>query len=257
MLMSDHTNVADALDEVVGRIVESVRPWRVVLFGSRARGDAKDHSDYDLYLEVNGDETHAREIRDRIHLLKRGPLTIDVKVSARGAIDARRDDPGTLEWDVAREGRVLYADAAAPSIRPSPRKVSEASHEPPKSTAEWIESGERDLRHRHLLQDSSDDYSPEICWLSHQMCEKYLKALLVSRWVRPKRTHDLQELLAALRAAGCALPGLDADCELLTDHAIKPRYPEGLNLTAEQARLASDAADRILNAVRGELPKRT
>jgi HEPN domain-containing protein/predicted nucleotidyltransferase len=257
MLMSDHTHVADALDEIVSRIVESVQPWRVVLFGSRARGDAKDHSDYDLYVEVDGDETLAREVQNRIHLLKHGPLAIDIKINARGAIDARRDDPGTIEWDVARDGRVLYADPAAPSLRPSPRRVSESSHEPPKSTAEWIESGERDLRHRQLLIENDTDYSPEICWLSRQICEKYLKALLVSRWVRPKRTHDLQELLAALRTAGFALSGLDADCTLLTDHAIKPRYPEGMSLGAEQARLASEAADRILNAVRAELPKRT
>ena len=82
-----------------------------------------------------------------------------------------------------------------------------------------------------------------------------MKALLVSRWMRPERTHDLEKLLAALRVAGCALPNLDDDCKLLTKHAIKPRYPAGLDLGEDDARLATEAADRVVSAVRAELPR--
>lgn len=243
-----------ALDQVVARIVEAVRPWRIVLFGSRARGTARQESDYDIYVEVDDTTTSPREAHDRIWSLVHCSLSIDLKVHARGTIETRRDDPGTIEWDVAREGRVLYADPATSSILPSPRRGFEKPQEPPKSLDEWIESGERDLRHRQVLMESSEDFSPEICWLSHQTCEKHMKALLVSGWVRPDRTHNLAKLLSALRAAGCTLPGLDADCELLSKHEITPCYPAGLSLTAENARIASEAADRVLVAVRAELP---
>jgi HEPN domain-containing protein len=121
---------------------------------------------------------------------------------------------------------------------------------------EWIDAAERDLRHCELLRSSNEHFYPEICWLSHQTCEKLMKALLVARHLRPKRTHDLVQLLSALRDSGCALPGLDDDCRLLTKHAITPRYPAGKNLGVDDARTAFVAAERVISAVRAELPKR-
>jgi HEPN domain-containing protein len=183
---------------------------------------------------------------------------VDLKVRGRGTIERRRDDPGTIEWDVAREGIVLFADPAAPAIAPSGR-VREAGppDRVPESVHEWVESAARNLRHCRLLWKTTEDhYWPEICWLSHQACEKYLKALLVSRYVRPPRTHKLEKLLATLRRAGVDLPGLDADCALLTGHAIRPRYPEGSKLGESDARVAFAAAERIVGAVEIRLPPR-
>jgi HEPN domain-containing protein len=99
------------------------------------------------------------------------------------------------------------------------------------------------------------DYWPEICWHSHQMCEKLMKALLVSRFVRPKRTHDLTELLKAIRQTGIDVGPLDAECELLTKHAITPRYPAGMGLAAQNARDAYSAAQRIAAGVRAQMPR--
>jgi hypothetical protein len=81
----------------------------------------------------------------------------------------------------------------------------------------------------------------------------FLKALLVSRHVRPARTHELTLLLRALRDDGLELGPLDADCALLTAHAINPRYPVGLRLTHEDAQAAYAAAQRIVTAVRANL----
>jgi HEPN domain-containing protein len=120
----------------------------------------------------------------------------------------------------------------------------------PESVAEWIESAERDIRHADLLWRAPENFWPEICWLSHQTCEKFMKALLVSRFVRPERTHDLSALLAALRKDAADLGALDAECTLLGKHAITPRYPGGMYLTEQNARDASAAAQRIIAAVR-------
>jgi predicted nucleotidyltransferase len=38
------------LDAIVARIEAVARPERIVLFGSRARGDARDNSDFDLLV---------------------------------------------------------------------------------------------------------------------------------------------------------------------------------------------------------------
>jgi HEPN domain-containing protein/predicted nucleotidyltransferase len=253
------TPQADIAGELAARIARAVRPWRIVLFGSQARGTAKPHSDYDLYVEIadpaRTEKETAREVDRQIRELLSGePVMLDLKINPPGTIERRRDDPGTIEWDVAREGRLLFADPDAPRTLLPPARVRESESEPPQSVHEWLETAERDLRHCEHLRRTDEDFSPEICWLSHQTCEKHLKALIVSCWVRPKRTHDLTELLAASRAAGCALDGLDDDCTLLTKHAIKPRYPAGLDLGPDDARVAYAAARRVVDAVRSALP---
>jgi HEPN domain-containing protein/predicted nucleotidyltransferase len=249
---------SEVLQEIVARITSVVSPWRIVLFGSRARGNPKEHSDYDIYVEVDAaDDEALKKIHGQIWSLISGRgWTFDLKTRRRGTIERRRDDPGTIEWDVAREGKILYADPAASTELAPPRVVREPSPEPPVSVYEWLESAERNLRMREDLKATGKEYSPEICWLSHQICEKYMKALLVSLGVRPKRTHDLSDLLGALRANGLALPGLDADCKLLTKHAIDPRYPAGLDLGEQDARAASTAAERVIATVRALLPPR-
>jgi HEPN domain-containing protein/predicted nucleotidyltransferase len=240
--------------EAAARIVEAVRPWRVILFGSRARGTATARSDYDFYVEIDGDESVLpdidRRVRDALHV--RG-LSFDVKVVRRGSLERRRDDPGTIEWDVAREGKVLFADPVAPtSIAPGSR-VRDSRPETPESVAEWVEAAGRDIRHAAVLRQAADEYWPELCWLSQQMCEKLMKALLVSRFVRPERTHDLTTLLKAMRIDGLDLGALDVDCALLTPYAIAARYGPGLRLTEQNARDARAAAERIISAVRARL----
>jgi uncharacterized protein len=238
------------------RIADAVRPWRIVLFGSRARGTANPDSDYDFYVEVDAEQSALHDIDGRIRdSLRRSGFSFDVKVMQRGSLERRRDDPGTIEWDVAREGKVLYADPAAPaSIAPLPRVREPAPGGAPESVAEWVEAAERDVRHADLLWRANESYWPEICWLSQQMCEKFMKALLVSRFVRPERTHRLTVLLAAARKHGIDLGPIDAECELLTEHAITPRYPAGLGLTEQNARDATAAAQRVVAAVRSRLP---
>jgi uncharacterized protein len=248
---------SDVTGGIVACITGEVRAWRIVLFGSRARGDATPDSDWDIYLEVDVPRESLKEIRHAVGSLFPGfEVSVDTKVVCAGEIERRREDPGTIEWDVAREGLLLYSDPAAPTTLAPPRRIGEPPKEPPESVHEWLEAAGRDLRLRELARSSNENFSPEICWLSHQTCEKIMKALLVARHVRPKRTHDLVQLLSALRDAGCALPGLDDDCLLLTKHAITPRYPAGNRLGVDDARTAFAAAERVVSAVRAELPPR-
>ncbi|MEX2179785.1 MAG: HEPN domain-containing protein [Gemmatimonadaceae bacterium] len=243
--------------EIAELIGNAVRPWRVVLFGSRARGSASDGSDYDIYVELNSaaDRAALKEHERLIRAALNGKRWyIDLKVRPRGEIERRRDDPGTIEWDVAREGRILFAASAAARTMAPAARVREPHPEPPESVQEWLRAADHDIRHAEMHQHAIDEYAPEICWLSHQAVEKFMKALLVANRVRPARTHDLVKLLSALRASGQALPGLDEDCRLLTTHAILPRYPAGLDLGVEDATAAFAAAQRVVAAVRHGLP---
>ena len=87
-------------------------------------------------------------------------------------------------------------------------------------------------------------------FLAQQAAEKSLKALMITRSCKPPRTHKPPELLAALRSAGCPLPGLDADCERLTPYAVDSRYRSQLAIPTErQGRALVEAARRIIAAV--------
>jgi HEPN domain-containing protein/predicted nucleotidyltransferase len=245
----------DIPHQIVQRVTRALKPTRIILFGSRARGDARGHSDWDVYVEIDGrDDDALKKAEDVIRdLFWDDDWTLDVHARAIGAIERRRDDPGTIEWDVAREGIVLYAALHATPLVAPPDRVREPRAGPPESVDEWLRVAEVDLRHRNLLLSAADDFWAQICWLSHQTCEKFMKALLVSRRVRPERTHKLPRLLKALRAAGVPLSGLDADCKLLTKHAVTPRYLAGLKLGEADARTAAAAADRVIRAVRAHL----
>src|SRR5437867_11980073 len=54
------------LREIVRKIVERFHPRRILLFGSRARGDARPDSDVDLFIEMeSADPPHERKCKIR------------------------------------------------------------------------------------------------------------------------------------------------------------------------------------------------
>lgn len=57
-----HKTTADSaiLDEMVQRIAEGFKPQRIILFGSRARGDGAEDSDYDLLIIAPSSEPRWR-----------------------------------------------------------------------------------------------------------------------------------------------------------------------------------------------------
>src|SRR5258708_20041109 len=129
----------EVVDEVAARIAEAVRPWRIVLFGSRARGDSREESDYDLLVEIDSSATPRTEIERQIRELFLGrAFRVDVKLRGPGEIERRRDDPGALEWDVAREGRVLYADPEAPTNLMRGDRVREPPGAPPTPLLDFL-----------------------------------------------------------------------------------------------------------------------
>jgi predicted nucleotidyltransferase len=60
--MSNSASAASAgvLAEMAGRIAERLHPQKIVLFGSRARGDQQEDSDYDLLIIAPSNEPRWR-----------------------------------------------------------------------------------------------------------------------------------------------------------------------------------------------------
>jgi predicted nucleotidyltransferase len=98
------------LREIVRRLADALRPERIYVFGSRARGEAGPDSDYDLVVLVE------RPAEPRYRLAQRGfralrgvPAAVDVVVWDRETFDARLHLKASFPATVVGEGRLLYA----------------------------------------------------------------------------------------------------------------------------------------------------
>ena len=96
--------VATMVDRLAGRF----NPDRILLFGSRARGDATESSDIDL-LVVMPDGTDRRRTAVEMHVaLGDLPAAKDIVVTTPAHIARRGHVIGTVLRPALREGRVLY-----------------------------------------------------------------------------------------------------------------------------------------------------
>lgn len=100
------------LAELVRRLVEAYRPLRIYLFGSRARGEATEESDYDLMVVVSdsASEDHRRS-RLAYEVLWGAGTPADVLVTTEGHFQSRAHLRASLPATVLREGRLIYEAA--------------------------------------------------------------------------------------------------------------------------------------------------
>ncbi len=108
--MSDDTAVVDAalLDRIVRTIVERFDPRRIILFGSRARGDADRESDIDLFIEMESEKSPPERALDVISLFGLRKWSMDVFVCTPQEVERLKDVNGTLVSIVEAEGKVIY-----------------------------------------------------------------------------------------------------------------------------------------------------
>lgn len=100
--------LASLLEEIVHRILAVSHPEQIILFGSRARGEAGPDSDLDLLVVARGIGAPRRE-STRLRRALRGLLVpVDVIVATPEQIERHRDTIGLVYRQALREGRVLY-----------------------------------------------------------------------------------------------------------------------------------------------------
>ena len=98
----------ELLDEIVRRILQVGSPRRIVLFGSRARGDARPDSDIDLLIIEDSDLPRYRRSPRYLRALLGVFPAKDVVVWTPPEVDAWREVPHAFVTSALREGRTLY-----------------------------------------------------------------------------------------------------------------------------------------------------
>jgi predicted nucleotidyltransferase len=98
------------LAEIVSRLVAAFNPEAIYLYGSRARGDAREDSDYDLLMVVSASDL-PRYRRDQVafRALYGVGAPKEVIVLTREEFEAKRTVICSLAATVLREGLLLYA----------------------------------------------------------------------------------------------------------------------------------------------------
>jgi HEPN domain-containing protein/predicted nucleotidyltransferase len=245
---------ATCLDPILTDIVAAVRahlsPTRIILFGSRARGDAREDSDYDILVETDRPVTAADSWSAVQAARGARRVSIDLHVRARGELERRAPDPGWIDGVIVEEGVLLYREPGVVAGGGQPQRVRETPPEEWESIAEWLRFAERDMRVAELSMAQPEPLWEIIAFHAKQAAEKTLKVALVQRGRRPPRTHELTELLAELRHTDATLIDLQADCERLERYAVGGRYPGAVAIpTDEEGRALVAAARRIIAAV--------
>ena len=102
--MTSEADISVMVDRIIGRF----QPSRVVLFGSRSRGDANERSDVDLLVVMN----HVQDKRQAAIEIRRTlgdlPVSKDIMVTTPGEIASRGHMVGTVLHAALRGGTVVY-----------------------------------------------------------------------------------------------------------------------------------------------------
>ncbi len=110
-VQSRFTTASETIDEMVRRIVERFEPERVILFGSRATGQAGLDSDADFLVVMRCAVSPSQQAVEIRRTLADLPLGKDIVVVTPEYFERYRDVVGTIVWPAVREGKLLYERA--------------------------------------------------------------------------------------------------------------------------------------------------
>ena len=107
---------------------------------------------------------------------------------------------------------------------------------------QWIQKADNDLKSAEILFNAEEVLWENVCTLSQQAAEKYLKAFLLYLDVDFRRSHSLVYLLGLLEPFGEITDTMDGVADFLTPFAVDIRYPGEMEVNS------ADAEEAILGA---------
>ena len=96
------------LRDVVRRIVGVSRPYKIILFGSRARGTTRSESDVDLLVIADSSQPRSRRSAPLYGALSDILVPMDIIVYTPGEVEEWSPVAQAFVSTAVREGKVLY-----------------------------------------------------------------------------------------------------------------------------------------------------
>jgi predicted nucleotidyltransferase len=98
----------DLVQDIVRRIVATAQPEKVILFGSRARGEARPDSDFDVLVIKESSEPRYRRSVPLYVALANVPAEVEVLVYTPSEVAEWSQVPQAFVTTALREGTTLY-----------------------------------------------------------------------------------------------------------------------------------------------------
>jgi HEPN domain-containing protein len=119
--------------------------------------------------------------------------------------------------------------------------------EDPSSPLAWLERARSNLNLARGGHRIKGVYLEDLCFEAQQAAEKALKAVCISLGADFPKTHSLPTLLDILEGAGLVLPPAVINSAILTQYAVRTRYPGGIEpITRSEYDSAVDLAGSVI-----------
>jgi predicted nucleotidyltransferase len=206
--------------DLLDPVVEYFQPRQVILFGSRARGEATRDSDIDLLVVVD-DDTPPEKLTWQAGYEAHRSLrhTADVFPMRAETFERYRGIVGTLAAEADADGIVVYGSPKGSSVKSAdPRARWEA-------VEDWLAVAEEDRRVAASCMAIDPPARGIAAFHCQQAVEKLLKGFLVLAGKRARKTHSLEQFGAAAEASFPDIADLAAAARNWSDWAFDHCYP--------------------------------
>ena len=96
------------IKQIIEKLIETAKPQKIYLFGSYARGDAREKSDLD-FLVVERKLKSQRKEMVRLHdAIRSMRLPVDILVAGESYFNEWSEIPGTVIHRAITEGKLCY-----------------------------------------------------------------------------------------------------------------------------------------------------
>jgi HEPN domain-containing protein len=238
--------------ELLDPVVDYFKPQRVILFGSRARGDATRDSDIDLLVIVDDDTPDAKLGWKAGREAHRSRHAADVFPMRAETFERDRGIANTLAAEADADGIVVYGSPKGFCMKaPDTRARWQA-------VERWLRVAERDRKMVLACMASDPPLYDGAAFHCQQAVEKLLKGFLTLAGKRGGKIHSLEQLGALAQASFPDITELVAAAHGWSKWAWVYRYPEEdapPQPDETEIRAALDVIERLSAALREKRPQ--
>jgi HEPN domain-containing protein/predicted nucleotidyltransferase len=233
-------------------VVAYFKPQRVILFGSKARGEAGPDSDIDLLVVVD-DDTPAEKLtwRARHEAREAYRRPADIFPIRAETFEEDRSVIGTLAAEADIDGIVVYGSPKGPPLTKTADPAVRW-----RAVERWLKVADNDSRTVLACLAADPPLRGNAAFHCQQAVEKLLKGFLTLAGKRSRKTHSLSQLGAMAQESFPELAELVSTVDNWSSWVAEFRYPGATEPEPDQHELrrALDVIDRLAASLRAKRP---